>query len=54
LHTFGYLAIFSNISSGKSFGCGDVNLNLKSGKAFAEISSNSANLTPGLFLSLKV
>ena len=49
-----YLAMLFNISSGKSLGWGDVNLNLRSGKAFADISSNYPNLTPGLFLSLNV
>ena len=54
LQMFGHLAMFYSISSGKSLGCGEVNLNLKSGKALAEIYNNSPNLTPGLFLSLNV
>jgi hypothetical protein len=54
LHTLWYVAIFYITSSGKSLGCGEVNLNLISGNALAEIPSNYPNLTPGLFLSLNI
>ena len=43
LHTFGRFLITSNTSSGKSFGCGDVNRTRISGSTLATRSSNAAN-----------
>ena len=54
LHTFGFEAITSNSGSGKSLGCGDVNLNLISGAASDTISIKSANLAPEPPLSLNI
>ena len=42
-----YFFITSKTYSGKSLGCGDVNLNLMLGKAIADCYNKSANLAPG-------
>ena len=54
LHTLGFEAITSKRGSGKSLGCGDVNLNLISGAASDTMSIKSANRGPAPPLSLNI
>ena len=53
LQIFGYLAITSITSRGKSFGWGEVKRNLISENSLAKFSNNYANLIPFLSLVLK-